>query len=69
MYRSLATYMRRHGSDTDLVALRLVVIAIAAARLLRDTSTALLARRGGGARLALRTWTAIIRDAARGWRG
>jgi GT2 family glycosyltransferase len=68
MYRSLATYYRRHREAGSLRCLRPVVLVIAAVRTLTDVVRTVLARQPRQARAIAVGWGAVAADAVRGWR-
>lgn len=68
MYRSLATYQRRHGADSSLSCLRIVVLVVAVVRSVGDVVRALLRWRLDAVRPAIAGWATIAGDAVRTWR-
>ena len=67
VYRSLATYERRHGGAGSVPCLRAAVFVIAAVRTVSDAVRVLAARRPARLGAVLRCWTAVAADAWRGW--
>jgi GT2 family glycosyltransferase len=67
MFRSFARFTRRHGRDPGLVRLRMVVVAIALARLVYAALNH-SHRSHTGSRQSDGSWWAIAGDAVRGWR-
>jgi GT2 family glycosyltransferase len=67
MFRSLARYLRTHGTAPRLVRLRIVVAAVAVAHFTRDLIRRPKERGGESSRPGSGSWLAVLGDAVKGW--